>query len=127
MELIMRNQRLQDLLVFVLLFVPALLVAWFHYACFPTVVDGFRQWAALPEGIELLRQFGFILYLPPLAMFVLYLLSWRFATLRSPVIISLCGGLMVMLCLIYAGLLVTPALAHGVYLKSPTTSHEVHQ
>jgi hypothetical protein len=113
----MRNQRLKDLLVFVLLFIPALLVAWFHYTCFPTVIDGFHQWDAtrpLSEGIELLRQFGFILYLPPLAIFALYLLSWRFATLRSPVIISLCGGLMVTLCFIYTALLVTPAWAHAI-------------
>jgi len=114
----MRNQRLKDLLVFVLLFVPALLVAWFHYACFPNIVAGFRQWdtSHLPTGFEWLRQFGFILYLPPFALGALYILSWRFATLRSPVIVAFCGGLMVTFCLIYAALLVTPALAHGTML-----------
>ena len=115
----MKDQRLKDFLVFVQLFVPALSVAWFHHACFPDIVAGFRQWDValpLPVGFELLRQFGFVLYLPPLVLSVLYILSWRFPTLRSPVIVSFYGGLMVMLCLIYAVFLITPALAHGSML-----------
>jgi len=103
-----------------LLLVPTLVLGWFHHSFFPFVVEGarviFDGKPNLPEGFELAVRFGCCIYLVPLLVLTVCLLSLKLHLLRSPLWLSLCSGLIAMICILYCFLLVTPILSHGVYL-----------
>jgi hypothetical protein len=105
---------------YLLLFAPAVVLAWFHHSLFPALLRGsqdiFGVEATLPEGFELLIRFGSCVYFAPLLILSACLLSVKFHSLRSALWMSLCGGLLVTFCIVYFSLLVTPILSHGLYV-----------
>ena len=110
----------QTALAFGCLLVPAILLVWFHHACFPAIVVGTHHLLgtrqSLPTGFELLCQFQLAAYLPLLLITVVAALSWRFPSLRSALCLALCAGFLATICFLYAFLLSTPALLHGLPL-----------
>lgn len=110
----------QTTLTFGCLLTPALLLAWFHFTSFPSLVAGTHHlWGTqkpLPTGFELLCRFGFVAYLPLLLIVVVAALSCRLPILRDRLCLAFCAGFLATVCVFYAVLLSTPALAHGLSL-----------
>jgi hypothetical protein len=113
----MPNPRFQTILEYACLLVPALLLAWFHYDSFPDVLIGTRKlWGDqrnLPTGFDFLCRFGFLAYLPSLLTTLAGTLSLRFPVFRSALALAVCAGILGVICVLYAALLSTPAIAHG--------------
>ncbi len=108
-------------LSFACLLLPAALIGGFHYAFFPAVVIGTSHlWGTqkpFPAGFEFLCHFGFLVYLPLIIIAAVYVLSWRFPFFGGSLSLALCAGLLAVICVFYAILLSTPALAHGLSVQ----------
>jgi len=111
---------LKTLICYSFLLLPATAVAWFHHSFFHDLMRGSHDIMGgksdLPEGFQWVVHFGHCVYLVSMLVLVVCVFSLKFHSLRGPLWLSLCGGLLVMFCLLYCFLLVTPILSHGVYL-----------
>jgi hypothetical protein len=109
----------QNISAFVLLLLCSLGGVWFHFSVEPAVIRGARAVSGgldLPTGFYFALHIGSALCILPLALLCVWLLSLRFQALHSQVAFSFYGVTMAVAYLTYGALLVTPLLAHGLYL-----------
>jgi uncharacterized membrane protein len=109
----------QNISAFVLLLLCSLGGVWFHFSAEPAVIRGAKAVSGgldLPTGFYLALQLGSALCFLPLALLGVWLLSRRFQALQTQVAFAIYGVAMAVAYLTYGALLVTPLLAHGLYL-----------
>ena len=109
----------QNISAFVLLLLCSLGGGWFHFSVEPAVIRGAKDVSGgldLPTGFYFALHLGSALCFLPLALLGVWLLSRRFQALHSQVAFAIYGVTIAVAYLTYGALLVTPLLAHGVYL-----------
>jgi len=104
---------------FLLLLLCSFYGAWFHFRYEPAAIRGAREisgGAELPVGFYFALHLGSALCVLPLAVLGAWLLSRWFHALHSQVAFAIYGVTIAVAYLTYGALLVTPLLAHGLYL-----------
>lgn len=120
------STRAQSLLAYAVFLVPALVLAWFHYAAFRSFVVGVGRvypGKPLPAAFEWLQTYGNVVYLLPVIVVMTGLLSSRYTAIRKPVAVALCGGALALACVCYMVFLSLPILTLGLSMEGNKLSY----
>ena len=109
----------QNIPAFMLLLLCSFYGVWFHFSYEPAAIRGAKDVSSgldLPTGFYFALHIGSALCVLPLAVLGVWLISRWIHVLHSQLAFAIYGVTMSVVYLTYGALLLTPLLAHGLYL-----------